>query len=266
MRKVCASLLLCGSILTASAAATGPVRVNGVDVTAQAMPQVHANTTYVSLRGVTQALRPQADISWAGGQARVEADGLSLTARPGADYITANGAHLDVPLGVKAAGGRVLVPVRVLAQAMGAQVHWDPKTGVVTVRGGDSGGPEAGSQADDLYWLSRIVSAESRGEPLEGQIAVANVVLNRVESEGFPDSIYGVIFDERWGGQFTPVRNGTIYQTPAEQSVRAAQMALEGANTAQDSLYFLAPALASNFWVMENRTFVKTIGNHWFYK
>lgn len=73
--------------------------------------------------------------------------------------------------------------------------------------------------ADDLYWLARIISAESRGESLDGKIAVGNVVLNRVASSDFPDTIYGVIFDDRWGGQFEPVRNGTIYQTPTEDSV-----------------------------------------------
>ena len=264
IRKFCAALLLCGAVLTASAAAAGPVHINGTDMTAQVMPRVHANTTYVSLRAVAQALLPDAKISWGGGQARVESGGLALTARPGADYITVNGEKRAVPLGVKAAGGRVLAPVRALAQAMGAQVCWNQATGVVRVTGG--GGEQADGRADALYWLSRIVSAESRGEPLEGQIAVANVVLNRVRSEGFPDSVYAVIFDERWGGQFTPVRNGTIHQEPAAQSVTAARMALDGADAAGESLYFLAPDKAENVWVMENRTFVKIIGSHWFYK
>lgn len=122
------------------------------------------------------------------------------------------------------------------------------------------------NREDKLYWLSRIISAESRGEPLEGQIAVGNVVLNRVDSPDFPDTIYGVIFDDRWGGQFTPVRNGTIYQEPTEQSIQAAKLCLEGVNVAKDSLYFLAPALTNNHWIMENRTHVMTIGAHWFYR
>ena len=135
---------------------------------------------------------------------------------------------------------------------------------------GQGGAPLASGDAvydaDALYWLSRIISAESRGEPLEGQIAVGNVVLNRVDSPDFPDTIYGVIFDDRWGGQFTPVRNGTIYQEPTEQSIQAAKLCLEGVNVAKDSLYFLAPALTNNHWIMENRTHVMTIGAHWFYR
>lgn len=73
-----------------------------------------------------------------------------------------------------------------------------------------------------------------------------------------------MIFDDRWGGQFTPVRNGTIYQEPTEQSIQAAKLCLEGVNVAKDSLYFLAPALTNNHWIMENRTHVMTIGAHWF--
>ena len=75
-----------------------------------------------------------------------------------------------------------------------------------------------------------------------------------------------MIFDRKWGVQFTPVSNGTIYDTPTDQSVRAAKMALEGTNVVGDSLYFLAPALSTNSWVMENRELVTVIGNHWFYR
>ena len=95
---------------------------------------------------------------------------------------------------------------------------------------------------------------------------MGNVVLNRVKSPDFPDTIYGVIFDDRWGGQFEPVRNGTVYDEPTAESVEAARLCLEGVNTAGDSLYFLAPHLTDNHWTMENRTYVTTIGCHWFYQ
>ena len=75
-----------------------------------------------------------------------------------------------------------------------------------------------------------------------------------------------VIFDSRWGGQFEPVRNGTIYDAPAPSSIVAAKLCLEGANAVGDSLYFLAPALTSNHWAMNQRTYVTTIGCHWFYR
>ena len=95
---------------------------------------------------------------------------------------------------------------------------------------------------------------------------MGNVVLNRVNHADFPNTVYGVIFDDRWGGQFEPVRNGAIYNEPTEESVLAAKLCLDGVNTVGNSLYFIAPDLASNHWVMNNRTFVTTIGCHWFYR
>lgn len=128
-------------------------------------------------------------------------------------------------------------------------------------------GTQTGTNIDDdaIFWLSRIISAESKGESLEGQIAVGNVVLNRVKSPEFPNTIYGVIFDDRWGGQFEPVRNGTIYQEPTAQSIQAAKQCLSGVNNIGNCLYFLAPDLAQNFWIPQNREYVTTIGCHDFY-
>jgi N-acetylmuramoyl-L-alanine amidase len=86
-----------------------------------------------------------------------------------------------------------------------------------------------------------------------------------VASREFPNTVRGVIFDNRWGIQFTPVANGTIYQNPTQESIRAAKLCLEGARTAGNSLYFLNPAESSNFWVVNNRPYVTTIGSHSFY-
>lgn len=117
----------------------------------------------------------------------------------------------------------------------------------------------------DLYWLSRIISAESRGEDMTGQIAVGNVVLNRVKSAEFPNTIPSVIFDRKHDVQFTPVSNGTVYLPPTAQSIQAAKRALNGENTAGKALYFYAPALSQGTWINANRTYLKTIGCHRFY-
>ena len=117
----------------------------------------------------------------------------------------------------------------------------------------------------DLYWLSHIISAEARGEPMEGQIAVGNVVLNRVASSEFPNTIYDVIFDRAGGIQFEPVGNGTVYKTPADSCVQAAKQAMSGVNVVGKSLFFFAPALSEGTWIVNNRTYYKTIGGHQFY-
>ena len=268
MKKLGVSLALSLALLTGGAAAagstaTGPVVVNGQAIEAYA--KVYHNTTYVSLRSVSEALCPEGVVTWEKGRAVVRTGDTVLTARPGDFYIEADGKAYAVTGGVRAEGGRVLVPVRVLAAALGGTVDWNAKTGVVSVTGGKVDCAES-YDADTVYWLSRIISAESSGEPLEGKIAVGNVVLNRVNHADFPNTVYGVIFDDRWGGQFEPVRNGAIYNEPTEESVLAAKLCLDGVNTVGNSLYFIAPDLASNHWVMNNRTFVTTIGCHWFYR
>ena len=259
-----AALIL--TLSPAAAAAPPPfLTINGVPAGSEVMATTWNDTTYVSLRAASSALDNSAQVTWENGTAYVRADDLLLSARPGETHITVNGESLSVPSGVRLSQGRTLVPVRTLAQAFGAAVYWNPLSGEVSLI--QDGADRSGNyNADDLYWLSRIISAESRGERLEGKIAVGNVVLNRVASSDFPNTIYDVIFDSRWGGQFEPVRNGTIYQTPTEESVLAAKLCLDGINVIGDSLYFLAPALAQNFWTTQNREYVATIGCHQFYK
>ncbi len=258
-----AALLL--SLSTTAAAASPTLVINGITSGADAMATVWNDTTYVSLRSVSSSLDNRASIHWENGIASVQTDSFLLTARPGETYITVNNTTLPVPYGVKSAYGRTLIPVRVLAQVFDASVYWNPTNNQISLVNKRSSESSTYTE-EDMYWLSRIISAESRGEPLEGKIAVGNVVLNRVAHQDFPNTIYEVIFDNRWGGQFEPVRNGTIYNIPTEESVQAAQMCLNGTNVIGDSLYFLAPALAQNFWVPQNREYIATIGCHDFYR
>ncbi len=120
--------------------------------------------------------------------------------------------------------------------------------------------------ADAVYWLARIISAESSGESLLGQIAVGNVVLNRVKSPLYPNTIWGVIFDRKYGVQFSPVGDGRIYNTPTSSAITAARICLEGYVVAPSSLFFLNPAAATSSWITQNRTYVFSIGKHDFYK
>lgn len=257
------AMLSVGLVLPASAADS--LTVNGRDIWTQAQARLVDGTTYVSLRTVAEVLAPDAVVSWENGAARVRADGLDLSAEPGQDYLTVNGRALYIPGGVSLENGRTMAPVRVLAKALGGEVDWSREAGVtLTVGSGRPG--EAPYSQDELYWMSRVISSESRGEPMLGKLAVGTVVLNRVASQEFPDTIYNVIFDDQFGIQFQPVANGTIYDEPTEESVLAAKLVLDGARAAGDSLYFLAPDLTQNHWIMENREYVTTIGCHWFYR
>lgn len=115
---------------------------------------------------------------------------------------------------------------------------------------------------EELYWLSRIVSAESKGESEVGQVAVANVVLNRVKSDSFPDSIEEVVFQD---GQFDPVRNGSIHDTPTSSAVESATRALEGERIVDEKiLFFYNPDATSRGNWIRTRPVSEDIGNHRF--
>lgn len=258
--------LTLAAALVLPASAADVLAVNGKNLWKEAQAcLVEGGTTYVSLRTVAEELAPDAVVSWENNTAWVRGRDLTLSAKPGDQWLTVNGRALYIPYQVRLENGRTMVPVRVLAQALGGQVDWSARSGVTLTA--DSGRPApAPYTEEELYWMSRIISAESRGEPLLGKLAVGTVVLNRVASDEFPDNIRDVIFDRKWGVQFAPVANGTVYDTPTEESVLAAKLVLDGARAAGDSLYFLAPELTDNHWIMEHQTHVTTIGCHWFYQ
>lgn len=127
--------------------------------------------------------------------------------------------------------------------------------------------PTRSNNAEDVYWLSRIIHAEAVGEPYQGQVAVGNVVLSRVASKDFPNSVYGVIFEYYKNiPQFSPVAEGTIYNTPSASSVKAANEALNGARPVGNATYFFNPDKAAATWIVNNKTYVTRIGNHVFYR
>ena len=265
MKQAVAGLALAAALVVPASAAD-VLSVNEQNLWSQAQARlVEEGTTYVSLRAVANVLSPDAAVTWEDGTAWVRGAGLTLSAKPGEQWLTVNGRALYIPHGVRLEKGSTLVPIRALARALGGEVEWSAGKGVMLTPG--SGRPEKQPYTqEDLYWMARIISAESRGEPLLGKLAVGTVVLNRVRSDEFPNTVREVIFDRKWGVQFTPVANGTVYDEPTQESLLAAKLVLDGARAAGNSLYFIAPELTDNHWTMENRTYVTTIGCHWFYE
>lgn len=190
-----------------------------------------------------------------------ETDLFSLCVPAQQSHVLADGFAFDLSAVSFVQEGCTYVPLRSFANLLGAQVEFVDWSSPVTVRA-----PESSIYTeDDLYWLSRIISAESRGESLAGQVAAGNVILNRVASSHFPNTIQDVIFDTKDAVQFEPVANGTIYDEPTAQSVLAARLVLNGTNTAGNSLYFFNPAYSSGTWIRQNRAYYGTIGCHLFY-
>lgn len=120
------------------------------------------------------------------------------------------------------------------------------------------------SSASDLQLMARAINGEARGEPYEGQVAVGAVILNRVKSSQFPNTIAGVIYQSR---AFTAVADGQINAPIDENSTvyKAAQDAMNGWDPTGGCIYYFNPATATNKWIW-SRPVVKTIGKHRFCK
>ena len=125
-----------------------------------------------------------------------------------------------------------------------------------------SSSSSSSSNSSDLNLLSRIIYGEARGEPYAGQVAVGAVVLNRVKSSSFPNTISGVIYQS---GAFDAVRDGQINLSPNSTAKKAAQDALNGWDPTYGAIYYFNPSTATNKWIW-SRPMTVTIGRHRFCK
>jgi N-acetylmuramoyl-L-alanine amidase len=126
--------------------------------------------------------------------------------------------------------------------------------------------PASAVSAADQDLLARLVQAEAKGEPYAGKVAVATVVLNRVASPDFPNTVRGVIYEKANGYYaFTPVKNGAINKPANAESKKAVKEALAFRGQGKGSLFFFNPKTAVSKWVFSREVTV-TIGNHRFAK
>ena len=118
------------------------------------------------------------------------------------------------------------------------------------------------TSSSDVNLLSRLIYGEARGEPYTGQVAVAAVVLNRVRSSSFPNTVAGVIYQK---GAFDVVTDGQINLSPNSSAKKAAQDALNGWDPSYGAIYYFNPNTATNSWIW-SRPVTVTIGKHRFCK
>ena len=125
-----------------------------------------------------------------------------------------------------------------------------------------SSSSSSSNNSSNVNLLARVVYGEARGEPYTGQVAVAAVVLNRVKSSKFPNSISGVVYQS---GAFDAVADGQINMTPDTTAKKAAQDALNGWDPSYGAIYYFNPSTATNKWIW-SRPMTVTIGKHRFCK
>ena len=264
------ALLLCLPLIRLDTAAASPTDYPSVTLTRGSATlsvtgrQIEGQT-FVPLKAfaalfTTVTYRYNSSTSYA----TLTAPGLTVQAGNGSSFLFANDRCL---YGVKAnrlLDGTMWVSLNPLAKALGLTVSGSGSARTRSVSGSYRALTSASSfyNQTDLYWLSRIISAESQGEPMQGQLAVGNVILNRVRSSQFPNSVYGVVFQK---GQFSPVSNGTVYNSPAWISQCVAKMCLEGYAVDNAVLFFCNLSTSSSGWIAKNRTRAFTIGAHTFF-
>lgn len=227
------------------------------------------NITYIPLRTAFEALG--ASVSWdsENNSANVALANANAVLTYGSATVTKGAQQTFFDYGLVLKDGVSYVPSRLVGEIADAYVEWNYDYATICIYKDGIIVPNTSANtsygATEIFWLSRIIEAESGGEPTEGKIGVGNVIMNRVKSEDFPNTIYDVIFDTRYSVQFQPISNGTIYNTPSRDSIIAAKRALRNENVVGDSLYFFNPRISKSSWISRNRTYFKTIANHDFY-
>lgn len=256
MKKTLISVLVLFSLLVlltlpASAGNVG-ITYNGTRVNVET--ELRNGTTFVPLRAFSDHLG-SCTIVWNSASRQATVSGaFDLTVSPDTRSARCGGANVKLSAPGYISDGTLWVPVRAIASALGCEIGWTQKTLTVNMN------------TNGFIWLARIIQAEAGAEPYAGKIAVGNVVLNRVASPAFPNSVYDVVFDPSYGGQFTPAVNGTINNTPSAESTAAARACIAGENTAGNSLYFFNPRTSTRAdWIEDNRDIRASIGNHVFY-
>ena len=244
-------------------------------VDGQPVPKTAARTTiggmtYVSLKVMSQQLDTTAQVEWEAqsNTITVMTEQLELTAKIGQKYLIANGRYLYMPEGViMSQNNQALVSLDALVKAFDAQLGWDGEAGtfVVTRGSGAIENAESFYREDDLFWLSRVIYAESGNQVLEGKMGVGIVVLNRVNDKSgvWPDSIKGVIAQRN---QFSTYKGGKLAnRTPDAESVVAAKLVLDGGMVKEVKNAFFFDTFRNNSWAARNKSVIAAIGGHRFY-
>ena len=276
LRRALALLLaLCLLCPGLAAAADGgdaqsmPVYIDGL---LSARAEILGETIFLPPEAVCAAAGLSMSWSEDNGTLTLSVPGAVLTGHRGDGYFEADGRYIYAPDGWLIRGDVLYLPSDAVERLFGVNVNVSAKrdrlelsTEKLSVISGGANYYELNYDAEMLYWLPQIINAEAKFEPLAGQIGVGSVVMNRLSSPDFPDTIFEVIYDTEHTVQFEPISTGGIYQEPTEQATIAAYLCLEGYNTVGDCLYFVNPDFGSG-WFDSSLELVETIGHHNFYK
>lgn len=225
---------------------TLPVYVNGEQVGQCAM---FGGQPYMRVTELCQILGPDAQVADNGNAVSMAMSGLVLTAQIGQQYLACNGRYLYLEAGPQLVDGAVALPVEDLVKCLGLTAYWDrarwelslADTQVKPLANGEDVYDET-----DVFWLSRLIYAMAAEQPLQVQLAVGDVCVNRIGNGRFAgqNNVYQVIFAKN---QFDVVTNGMIYSQPDEAATVAAKLALEGCDVTGGANYVAESELGDGY-------------------
>lgn len=200
------------------------------------------NTIFVPVRFISESLGIN-DITWNGEEQSVliQQGDKSIQLFIGSNKVYVNGYEFEIESKPVLKNGRAMVPLSFVAENFNFTSNYDARTGSLFIAKDDikvvsNVSADKAYTQEDVLWLARIIHVEARGLSYEGKLAIANVVLNRVKSDSFPDTIYDVIFQP---GQFPPAyKDGFSTLEPNQDCIYAAKMALNGENNISSCLFF----------------------------
>lgn len=224
------------------------------------------DTTYLPLESTCTVLGydAKADFNQETNTLTVKVEDIEITVCKGDKYMSANDRYFYLPDGYMEIDGTAVVPVEAIAKIFTLSADWSETLGAYNLGTANKSILVSGDEFyndEDLYWMSRIITYEAGNQPIAGMIGVGNVVMNRVESERFADTVKDVIFQP---GQFTPASTGAVYMEPFEIGIITAKMVFEGYNTVGESLFFQQGRYGHN-WISQNTRFVVNIADHNFF-
>lgn len=244
------------------------IEVNGEFIKCIQKPIIIDGTTYIPLRAFSDAIGGVVNWNTEEETATMEKDGHTFVFYPGKDFCLIDGEqknhfsiiHKDL----------TFIPVRAVSEVLNYEVSWDSFNLTVKIVAQGVTIPQACADRsytyEDIMYLGKIIQIESGYSPFEVKLGVGGVVLNRVKSGSFPNSIKEVVFDTRYGVQFPPMHTDMINRTPSEESVIAAKCVLNGVNIVGNSIYFIESRNASKSWAHKNRPYYTNIHSMNFYE
>ena len=242
-----------------------PIHLNGKKISPEAITV--NGITYLPLKAFCEQIGDTTyNYNPTSKTATVKMKGLDIQITDGGYVMYANGRVLfSFSPAILMSSEKMYVTAEALCRALG--LKYTVGTDKITISGKLTPLKVASSyyREDEVYWLSKIINAEAKGESLLGQIAVGDVILNRVKSSLYPNTIYSVIYDRKYGVQFSPILDGRIHEEPSYTAILAAKICLEGTSLTDNAMYFLNPVTAQSNWIVKNRQYAYTIGNHDFY-